>query len=144
MAGWRDTVSEAAQLDLDGLTSTAVEFALQQLNAHGQFVPFTLAVSSAGARQVLQPNYATDTEPTAAQQLVAQWSAIEDVKATLRAVAVAVDVTVPEKNESAIQLVVEHREGIAIGLLFPYSRTAGGDYDAGAPSAYPEERRIWS
>lgn len=144
MAGWRDTVSEAAQDDLDELTSAAVDFALQQINKHGGFVPFTLAVASTGDKQLLQPNYAVDAKPDAAQQFAAQWSSIHDVKSTLRAVAVAVDVAVPERNQDAIELMVEHREGVAIGMLFPYARAANGDYDVSAPSAYPEERRIWS
>lgn len=144
MAGWRDTVSETAQGDLDGLTGAAVEFALQQINTHGGFVPFTLAVSSAGKTQVLQPNYDRDGELDAPRQFAAQWEAVEQVKESLRAVAVAVDVRIPDRDQDAIQLIVEHREGIAIGMRFPYTRAASGDYDVESPAAYSEERRIWA
>jgi hypothetical protein len=144
VAGWRDAVSEEAQADLDELVGAAVDFALRQINAEGGFAPFALAASSAGDKQVIQPNFVADTEPDATQQLSAQWEAIDEVKSGLRAVAVAVDVRLPAAGKDAIELVVEHRESIAIGMLFPYARTPAGDYDAESPSAYSERRRVWS
>lgn len=144
MAGWRDAVSEEAQADLDDLVDAAVDFALRQLDADGGFVPFTLAVGNAGDKQVIQPNYVGEAEPDAVQQLSAQWDAVARVRAGLRAVAVAVDVRLPETGGDAIEVVVEHREGIAIGMLFPYSRTPAGGYEVASPSAFAEKRRVWA
>lgn len=143
LAGWRDAVSEEAQADLDELVGAAVDFALRQINADGGFLPFALAVGVAGDKQVIQPNYAEGAELDAAQQVSAQWDALGEVRHGLRAVAVAVDVRLPEAGGDAIEISVEHREGIAIGMLFPYAQTPTGDYDAESPSAYSESRRVW-
>ena len=143
MAGWRDAVSDEAQDDLDELTEAAVDFALRQLDANAGFVPFALAVGAGGDKQVIQPNYLPDTDPDAAEQLEAQWDAVGEVKGALRAVAVAVDVVLPEKGTDAIELVIEHREGIAIGMVFPYHREAGGEHEAESPSAHSVARRVW-
>ena len=144
MAGWRDAMSQEAQDDLDELVGAAVDFALRQINAEGGFLPFALAVGSAGDKQVIQPNYADGVELDAAQHVSLQWEAIDEVKAGLRAVAVATDVRLPEGGKDAIEVVVEHREGIAMGMVFPYAQTPAGDYDAEAPSAYSEQRRVWT
>jgi hypothetical protein len=143
MAGWRDQVSDDAQSDLDKLTDAAVEFALRQLGATGAFLPFTLAVSTGGDTEVVQPNYVRGAELDAAGQLATQWASIEQVKGDLRAVAVAVDVRLAESGKDAIDIVVEHRDGVAIGILFPYVRSGDGDYDVESPSAYSADRKVW-
>lgn len=142
--GWRDTVTQQAQADLDDLVDAAVGFALERIESAGEFLPFALAVSTGGEREALQPNYPRGQDLQIADQLAAQWRAVVDLKDGLRAAAVAVNVTLPEANRDGIEIIAEHREGVAIGLIFPYTLGADGTAELGAPSAYSEERRVWA
>ena len=144
MAGWRDSVTEEAQADLDDLVDAAVDFALERIASAGEFLPFTLAVSTDGDRQALQPNYPRGQDVQIGDQLAAQWRAAADLKDSLRAVAVALNVTLPQSNQDGIEVTVEHREGIAIGLIFPYTAGSDGGPEVAAPSAHREEPRVWT
>ncbi|OMC42535.1 hypothetical protein A5745_21575 [Mycobacterium sp. IS-2888] len=141
--GWRDTVTEQAQADLDDLVDAAVEFALERIASAGEFLPFTLAVSTRGERQAIQPNYPRARELQIADQLDAQWRALGDLKDSLRAAVVAFNVSLTEANRDGIEIRAEHREGVAIGLIFPYTVGADGNAELEAPSAHREDRRIW-
>jgi hypothetical protein len=143
MAGWRDSVTEEAQADLDDLVDAAVGFALERITSAGEFLPFTLAVSNDGEHQAIQPNYPRGQDVQVGDQLAAQWRAVADLKESLRAAAVALNVTLPEANRDGIEISTEHREGVAIGLIFPYTLGSDGNPELDAPSAHREERRIW-
>jgi hypothetical protein len=143
MASWRDTVTEQAQADLDGLTDAAVEFALESIKAGGEFLPFALAVSVEGERAVIAPNYPTSADLTVVQQLAAHWRAVTAVKDSLRAAAVALNVTLTERRRDGIEISVEHREGAAIGLIFPYAIGADGAVELESPSAHAMNPRLW-
>lgn len=142
MAGWRDAISEEAQSDMDGLTEAAVDFAMNQISARDAFLPFTLAVAASGERQALAPNLPSGENPGVDELIDAQWRALSNVRGSLRAGVVAVNVSLPEKGLDAIDLTVEHREGIALNVVFPYRKKPGG-YELLDPSASATQRRVW-
>lgn len=142
--GWRDTVTEQAQADLDGLVDAAVAFAVERVKAAGEFLPFAFAVSTHGQLQAITPNYPRGGDLQVVDQLAAQWRAIAEVKASLRAAVVAVNVTLPEQKQDGIEVTAEHREGVAIGLIFPYRLGADGHCALESPSAHREDRRVWA
>jgi hypothetical protein len=142
MVSWRDSVSVQAQDDLDGLVDAAIEFALTRIASGGEFLPFASAVSADGRRQAVTVDYPRDQTLQVPEQIVAQWDALGDIKDSLRAAAVAVNVTLTQSNRDGIEVTVEHREGVAIGLIFPY--TIGSDgVQLETPSAHQESLRIW-
>lgn len=144
MATWRDTATEQAQADLDGLSDAAVEFALESIKARGEFLPFALAVSVEGEREVIAPNYPTSADLTVVQQLAAHWRAVAAVKDSLRAAVVALNVTLTDqRHRDGIEISVEHREGAAIGLIFPYTIGADGAVELESPSAHAMNPRLW-
>jgi hypothetical protein len=142
MVSWRDSVSKQAQADLDGLVDAAVEFALQRIAAAGEFLPFALAVSLDGQRQSIAVDYPRDQTLQVVEQLAAQWDAIDDIKDSLRAAGIAVNVTLTQANQDGIEVTVEHREGVAIGLIFPYTTGPDGAR-LDSPSAHRQSPRIW-
>lgn len=144
MPSWRDTVTEQAQADLDGLTEAAVDLALENIAARGEFLPFALAVSVDGEHEMIAPNYPASAELTVVEQLAAHWRAVTAVKDSLRAAVVALNVTLPERRLDGIELSVEHREGAAIGLIFPYTIGADGAVDVEPPSAHAMNARLWA
>ncbi|MGV0625352.1 hypothetical protein [Mycolicibacter minnesotensis] len=143
MPSWRDTATEQAQADLDGLTDAAVDFALENIGANGAFVPFALAVSVDGEHQVIAPNYPASADLTVVEQLAAHWRAVIAVRNGLRAIAVALNVTLPDRRCDGIEISVEHRDGAAIGLIFPYTIGADGTVDLDPPSAHAMNARVW-
>ena len=143
MVSWRESVSGQAQADLDGLVDAVADFALEQIAASGSFSPFTLAVSTDGERQAIQPNYPRDRDLEVGEQLAAQWRALVDIKDSLRALALAVNVVLTDTNTDGIEVSLEHREGVAIGVIFPYAVGADGDYELQSPSAHRANLRFW-
>lgn len=144
MPSWRDTVTEQAQADLDGLTEAAVDLALESIAARDEFLPFALAVSVDGERAMIAPNYPASAELTVVEQLAAHWRAVTAVKDSLRAAVVALNVTLPDRRRDGIELSVEHREGAAIGLIFPYTIGADGAVEVEPPSAHAMSARLWA
>lgn len=144
MPSWRDTVTEQAQADLDGLVDAAVDFAVESITAGGAFLPFSLAVSVDGEREVIAPNYPASARLTVVEQLAAHWRALAALKDGLRAAVVALNVTLTERNRDGIEISVEHREGAAMGLIFPYTIGADGAVELEAPSAHTMNARLWA
>ncbi len=72
------------------------------------------------------------------------WEDLAELKNSSRAVAVAANVTLPEERRDAIQVTVEHQEGIAIGLVARYTIGANRIAHLETPSAYEESPRIWT
>ncbi len=143
MPSWRDTVTEQAQADLDGLTDAAVNLALETIAARGEFLPFALAVSVDGERVVIAPDDPTSAKSTVVEQLAAQWRAVTALKDSLRAAAVALNVTLSDARRDGIEVSVEHREGAAIGLIFPYTTGAEGTVEMEPPSQHAMNPRLW-
>ncbi len=143
MTSWRDTVTERAQADLDGLTKAAVDLAVESIRASGEFRPFALAVTMDGERTVIAPDHPASTEVTVVEQLAARWRAVIDVKDSLRAAAVALNVALTEHQGDGIEISIEHREGASVGLIFPYTIGTDGTVELEPASEHAMNPRIW-
>lgn len=137
MVSWRDTASEAAQGDLDGLLDSALTMAEQRLSERGEFYPFALVVDRSGATEVVAAGTGSAQH---AQELNAR--AVVAMRADIRAAALVVDVRLPETGGDGIEVHLEHAEGTALGVLEPY-RVEHGEVIAGGLEAFSAQRRIW-
>jgi hypothetical protein len=144
MATWSDSASHQAQADLDELCEAAADLAARRIALAGDFQPFAFAVSVDGYVQAVQPNDPSGTVSDVSEQLATLWRDLAECSENLRAVAVAVSVTLPDENRDGIQITVEHREGIAIGLIARYTVGANRIAQLETPSAYEEDPRIWT
>src|SRR4249920_247318 len=90
MSTWRDTSSQQAQADLDGLLGAVLDFAQQQLASRGEFHPFAAAVNTDGAVEMIAPE-TQDDHPAAASVLEACVAALTDKRSDIRACAVVFD-----------------------------------------------------
>jgi hypothetical protein len=143
MASWADSASHQAQADLDELYDAASDLAARRISLAGNFQPFAFAVSIDGHVQAVQPSDPSGKVSEVSEQLATLWRDLAESKNDLRAVAVAVNVTLSEENRDGIQITVEHREGIAIGLIARYTVGANRIPQLETPSAYEEDPRIW-
>jgi len=67
-----------------------------------------------------------------------------DRRNSIRALAIASDVTIPSEQVDAIEVRLEHRDGIAITVLVPYRADPLDDsYEYDEPRAQEGEHVIW-
>jgi hypothetical protein len=144
MPSWRDQASQECQSDLDGLLSTLLPFAQQQLNKHGAFLPFGAVVDRDGTVRLTAAH--VDGEQSAALDVLdSLHEGAHSQRASIRAAAFVADVTVPGKPGDAIRVDVEHAEGVAIAVLLPYNkRRLGRAIDYEPLRAAPGQHRVWT
>lgn len=141
MASWRDTASQQAQDDLDGLLGPALGFAQQQLDAHGEFYPYAVAIDTDGQQRMIAADIGSD-RPASADLITTLISTLSNDRDQLRAAAIVADIRLPETGSDAIRVTLEHSEQVALSVLLPYRhRRLGrgidyGDLQAGAAAAF--------
>lgn len=144
MTSWRDTASERAQADLDGLLNPALGFAQQQLEQHGEFFPYAVVVRADGETEMVaaRPD-ADDDRPASNDVIDACRTTLAERRDRLRAAAVVADVRLPAGGD-AIRVELEHTEGPALTVLLPYGRKRfGRGIDFGQLQAAAGTRHVW-
>jgi hypothetical protein len=141
MASWRDSASQLAQDDLDGLLDPALGFAQQQLDKHGEFYPYAVVVDTDGQQRMVAADAGSD-RPASADLITTLIAALSEDRNDLRAAAIVADVRLPETSSDAIRVTLEHAERIALTVLLPYRpRRFGrgvdyGDLQTGTAAAF--------
>ena len=141
MASWRDTTSQQAQDDLDGLLNPALGFAQQQLDAYGEFYPYAVVVDTDGQQRMVAADTGSE-RPASADLITTLIAALSDERGSLRAAAIVADVRVPELGSDAVRVTLEHAERVALTVLLPYkTKRFGrgvdyGDLQTGAAAAF--------
>jgi len=142
---WRDSASQGCQDDLDELLNQALPFAQQSLAKSGEFYPYAFSMNLAGEIRMASA-YEGSEHPKSTDLLQMLYEGLRAEAADLRGVAVVSDVRIKNPDGDAIRLEVEHREGIAIGVLLPYQvrkKLFGREVTYGEMRGSPAERRIW-
>ncbi|PPF18358.1 hypothetical protein C5B95_12215 [Rathayibacter sp. AY1A7] len=122
MMMWRETASAEAQEDLDGLLDLTMTRAVEALGKRGELGPFSASIDTDG-RSVL-----STVEPAPGQGNNSSQADLDELRRasrenrqSLRAVAYVSVVTISGSGD-AIRVESEHREGIALVVLVPYTR----------------------
>lgn len=145
MTSWRDHASTRTQHDLDELLGAALGFAQRQLDEHGEFFPFAVAIRADGRTEMIaaRPDLAND-RPSSDDVISSCLAAVLDKRDEIRAAALISDVHARELLGDAIEVNLEHAEGAALTVLLPYTKRRlrkGTDY--GQIRASEGNRRIW-
>jgi hypothetical protein len=119
MASWRDTTSDLAQSDFDGLLNVVLPFAEQLLSARGEFFPFGSAVELDGDAVMVAADPALGERPDSNAVLDALYDGSKASRDSRRAFAFVADVRA--NGGDAIRIELEHHEGATLTLLVPYS-----------------------
>ncbi len=146
MTEWRETASEEAQDDLDRLADVTIAAARNFLDRNGQFIPFPMAVKADGELALIGLVQPDAPEYPVAQDVVdGIVDLFRDRRDSIRALAIASDVTIPSEAVDAIEVRLEHRDGIAITVLVPYRVDPLDDsHEYDEPRAQQGERLIWA
>ena len=129
MTSWRDSASQQAQADLDGLLNITLPFAQQMLAKRGEFYPFGATVNAGGETRLLGGDLGQE-HPASADVLSLLVEGLRLERADLRAVALCSDVGLSDSE--AIRVELEHRDGHAMAVLMPYKKKRFGrtvEYD---------------
>ena len=142
MAFWRDTASQQAQDDLDGLLGPALGFAQQQLDKYGEFYPYAAVADRAGQQRMVAGD-ADNEHPQSGDLITALVNTLSAQREDLRATAIVADVRAAEVGD-AIRVTLEHVEQTALTVLLPYqSRRLGRGMDYGTLRVSTADALIW-
>jgi len=129
---------------MDTLLNAALPFAQQQLAEHGEFFPYGVAMKRDG-RTGMVAGYAGTERPPSTEVLDVIYEGLRSKADENRGAAVVADVRLRGEETDAIQVEVEHRDGIALKIFLPYrKRRFGGGIETGEMRTEAGERRIWS
>ncbi len=142
MNSWRDEASEQAQDDLDALLDASLRLAQQQLVKAGEFYPFAMRVATSGKQGLVAVDLGDD-HPRSADLVAALVEALAHDATANRARAVVSDVRLSSGSD-AIHVELEHRDGIAIAVVLPYSRAEGEPPSYGELGAVAAQQRTWT
>jgi hypothetical protein len=128
---------------MDALLNAAIPFAQQQLAKHGEFFPYGVAMTRDGQTGMVA-GYTGTERPPSTEVLDIIYEGLRSKADENRAAAVVADVRLKGEEADAIQVEVEHRDGIALKIFLPYRKKRfGGGIETGEMRAEAGERRIW-
>jgi hypothetical protein len=143
VSSWRDSASKECQSDLDALFKAALPFAQQMLAQHGEFFPYGVAMTKEGTIGMVA-GYTGTEKPLSTEVLEILYEGLRSRAEENRGAAVVSDVRLRGEGTDAIQVEVEHREGIALKLFLPYRKKRfGGKVETSEMRGEVGERRIW-
>jgi hypothetical protein len=143
MTSWRDSASQQAQDDLDGLVNAALPFAQQMLDKHGEFFPFAVAVDVHSDTRMIMADPALGERPPSAEVLATILQELQRTRDEFRAVARVADVCMADSD--AVRVELEHSEGPSMAVLLPYkNRRLRGGIDYGNLLATVAAPAVWS
>ncbi|HEY1529565.1 MAG TPA: hypothetical protein VGF80_02020, partial [Galbitalea sp.] len=122
MTDWRDDASEEVQDDFDRLAEVTLAAARSFLDLEGQFLPFPMAIKTDG---VLAPIGLDQPNPPSSPDIEAVMAGLvglfRERRGSIRALALAADVLIPDEMMDAIEVRLEHQSGLALKILVPYT-----------------------
>ncbi|WP_155993026.1 hypothetical protein [Nocardioides sp. URHA0020] len=142
MTSWRDTASPSVQQDLDGLLNLVLPLAQELLGKNGRFYPFGALVSTAGEVSLTASEVGLGEHPQPDRVLAGVYDGARATSGENRAAAFVSDVLV--EGSDAVQVELEHRDGIALVVLVPYKpATLKRVPTFRDMSVAPGEPRVW-
>jgi hypothetical protein len=142
----RDVLSIAAQGDIDSMLAAALRLAQARLTDSSAFDPFALVIDLEGRLLSAEVDLAgLGKHPESEQIAEAITIQLRTVASTARASAIIVNTRLSERKTDAVEVRLEHREGVALLVLLPYKRARfGGTIDFGDLMPFPAKQEIFA
>ncbi|HEY5231110.1 MAG TPA: hypothetical protein VIJ11_09510 [Galbitalea sp.] len=145
MSNWREGASDEVQDDFDRLAEVTIAAARNFLDEAGDFIPFPMVIKADGELVLIgleQP--VVPSIPDSQNVLNGIVQLFRDRRDSIRALAIGSDVQVPSEATDAIEVRLEHRDGLAITVLVPYQIDSLDDtYLYDEPRVQQGDRQIW-
>lgn len=146
MTSWRESVSQAAQDQLDALVDATLQDATRLVSKHGEFYPFAAVWRTGGETpELLMVSDDLDNDRPDSTVLIEQLTTVlREQRDVLDATALVIDASV--NGSPAILVELEHREGasMAVGLGYTPKRFGRGAKLDDQLTASEADPRIWT
>jgi hypothetical protein len=145
MQSWRDGLSVPAQADVDRLLDSALRLAQQNLVQASEFDPFALIAAVDGRLLAVDLDVSgLGKHPDSVAIMAATAAQLKTLASSARCTALAGNTRLSQEKTDAIEVRIEHREGIALLVLLPYKRPKfGGTIEYGDLKAFPARPEVW-
>ena len=146
MHSWGDAIGDAAQADLDRLLNAAIRYAQARLNEALLFEPAALLISNDGrVLEVDQDRTGLPKHPEVEDLIRNAVLHLRQVKAESRCTALVINTRLPKERTDAVEVRVEHRDGVSAAVLLPYKKaTFGGTTEYGELRAFVARPLVWA
>lgn len=143
MTSWRDSASQTAQDDLDGLLDVVLPLAEELLRKNKEFYPFGGSVSRQGEASIFAADAGVGEHPASSDVLVQLYDGARTNASNARAAAFVTDVRA--NGSDTVRVELEHQEGVALEVLLPYRRSRFTKaVTFGQMSAAQGQTKIWA
>ncbi len=146
MHSWRDGLPAVSQAEVDRLLDTALRLAQERLADASEFDPFAILIAADG--RLLAVDLETSElgkHPEAEAISLAARAQLRTLASTAHCTALVTNTRLSRDRTDAIEVRLEHRDGVALIVLLPYKRPRfGGATDYGQLAAYPGTREVWA
>jgi len=142
VTSWRDSVSDAAQDDLEGLLNMVLPFAHQCLAKYGEFLPFAAGIGTDGKPVFIMAEPREEENPESSEIIADCYHGLSERREELRAAIVVSHISLPNQGTDAIHLAAEHAEGVSLSIVQPYL-LAGDAPQPGEMSVSLGEQIVW-
>ena len=145
MQSWRDTLSVAAVADIDRMLDTCLRLARERLLTASEFEPFAVVTALDGRLLAVDlDTTALGKHPETDELADATAARLRTLAEEVRGTALTLNTRLSRERTDAIEVRIEHREGVAVIVLMTYRRPRfGGLIEYDEPRAFPGEREVW-
>jgi len=145
MSSWSETLGATAQAELDALLESGVRLAKGHLAAASEFTPFAIVTDTEGRVLAVDLDFsALGKHPEVEQVVRASLARLRLLAPQIRCSAQVANTHLPKEHTDAVELRLEHADGVAIVVLLPYKRAKFGNVvDYGQLRAFPSTPEVW-
>lgn len=140
-----DTLGDAARAELDSLLAAALRIAQQHLTQASEFDPFVLVTGSDGRMLSAEiDRSAIGKHPESEEIVDTATSQLRGLAASVRATALTLNARLAKERSDAIEVRLEHRDGVSLLVLLPYKRPRfGGRTEYGEAKTFRGAHEVW-
>ena len=140
-----DALGDAARSDLDALLAASLRTAQQHLAEAASFDPFVLVTNPEGRMLAAEVDRSQlGKHPESEELAEAATTQLAGLAPSVRATALTLNARLARERTDAIEVRLEHRDGIALLVLVPYKRPKfGGRTEYGELRTFRGAHEVW-
>jgi hypothetical protein len=140
-----DALGDAARSDLDALLAAALRMARRELEQSATFEPFVLVTSNDGRMLAAEIDRSElEKHPESEEIAVAATAQLVGLASSVRATALTLNARLAKERSDAIEVRLEHADGVSLLVLLPYRRPKfGGRIEYGEPATFRGGHDVW-
>ncbi len=140
-----EALGDAARAELDALLAAALRIARQHLAEAATFDPFVLVVGQDGRMLAAEVDRSQlERHPESEEIAEAAAAQLVGLASSVRATALTLNTRLAKERSDAIEVRLEHHDGIALLILLPYKRPKfGGRTEFGELRTFRGAHEVW-